>query len=175
METVKLGHFDEYQKTYVIACIATEQSIKASIKNFQEVFPDFGAGLDKNTLEYKLARRISDIKRKNALEIEAYREFALHSELHQVAYIPIIYAEVRQHYLQRMFDETPDRSLKGVSKDENGKETRIYKSHTLEKLLILRKIRKEQKSSVLPLRETLEHLMDGLSVVRSGGEDTRID
>lgn len=130
-----------------------------------DVFPSFGAGLDRKVLEYKLARRISDIKRKNADKIEAYRILAMHSELHKVADIPLIYAEVRQHYLQQMYDKMPERSLKGVHKDKSGEETRIYESHTSEKLSILREMRKEEKNPVLPLQATLDYLMDGLSAL----------
>ena len=167
MENVKLGHFSEYQKTFVIACVANDLEIKESIKCFQDVFPDFGTELDKKTLEHKLARRISDIKRKNVPEIEAYRELAKHSDLHQVACIPIAYTEVRQQELQNMYDALPDESLKSVQRDKSGKEYRVYESNAPSRLAILKSLRKEQNSG-LSLEATLEHLKGTLQMQVGG-------
>ena len=148
METVKLRHFSEYQKTYLIACIANGLSIKESVGYFQDVFPQCGAGRDQRVLDYKVARRISDIKRKSSDEIEAYREVSKHSEIYKIAHLPMIYAEVREHYFQRLFDALPadEVSLR---------------------LKILRYVR-NVKDRKFPLQETLEHVRDGLSVFRSG-------
>lgn len=123
MATVKLGHFSPVQKGYIIACLANKLCIKEILRNFGQVFPEFGSELDTDVLAYKLARRISDIKRKNADDIEAYRDTAKTSLAHQIAHIPLTYIQVRQRHLQELYDtseNTKDRLaiLKAIRKGD---------------------------------------------------------
>ena len=145
---VKLGHFSKHQKIYVIACVANRLRIKETVQFFQDVFPDFGAGLDRDVLEYKLARRVSDIKRKNSDEIEKYREVANRSVVHTIAHIPIAYREVRLRYLQKIYADVDFQEVHG--------ENTVLQSSISTRLAILQEMGKHNKP--LYLTETLDFL-----------------
>lgn len=138
MATVKLRHFDKYQKMYLIVCIVKGLSTKKIVSNFQQVFPDFGAELDKKTLANKLSRRISDIKRKNADEIQAYScVFGKYTLFCIPADIPLMYTEVRQRVFQELLED-PEYSRKSS---------------------IIKEIKRDQKDPMWSLTDTMERLI----------------
>lgn len=139
----KLGHFKGYQKEYICLCLALDMSIPKIVKNFQTMFPGFGIWLAPKVLRYRLARRISDIKRKNVEEIEACRQRAKEDVQYALKANPMAHLAVRLYKLQEMWDETPFRELVRIQKDPDGKEYPIYKYNMRERLKILKAFEKE--------------------------------
>ena len=94
---VKIRHLRPNEKAYVVDCLAHDLKVKETVANFKERFPDFGRAVDPDTRNHILAKRISDIKRKNRDEIESCRLNSPNS----VTHIPKVHPEVRLRYLKR--------------------------------------------------------------------------
>ena len=139
---VKIRHLRPNEKAYVVDCLAHDLKVKETVANFKERFPDFGRAVDPDTRNHILAKRISDIKRKNRDEIESCRLNSPNS----VTHIPIVYPEVRLRYLKRIWDETPEKSLVRIDVDADGNNCEIYRTLVDERLAIL-------KGALLEMRE----------------------
>ena len=139
---VKIRHLRPNEKAYVVDCLAHDLKVKETVANFKERFPDFGRAVDPDTRNHILAKRISDIKRKNRDEIEA----CCLNFPDSVTHIPIVYPEVRLRYLKRIWDETPEKSLVRIDVDADGNNCEIYRTLVDERLAIL-------KGALLEMRE----------------------
>ena len=136
---VKIRHLRPNEKAYVVDCLAHDLKVKETVANFKERFPDFGRAVDPDTRNHILAKRISDIKRKNRDEIESCRLNSPNSVTHN----PKVHREVRLRYLKRLWDETPNMSLDRIGVDADGNSYEVYRSHVGERLKILKMARLE--------------------------------
>ena len=179
----KIRHFSTEQKEYIWLCLALDLEIQEIVTFFQIMFPRFGQGLVPDELRYKLARRISDIKRKNVDDIAMCRQKANDCVEYACKAIPISHRSVRLRYLQEIWDDTPMKSLVRVSKDSDGKKIEVYKSNVRLLLSILKELRKEvgagryvsvdadgseieisQEEAYLQMRESLDDFACTLSI-----------
>ena len=136
---VKIRHLRPNEKAYVVDCLAHDLKVKETVANFKERFPDFGRAVDPDTRNHILAKRISDIKRKNRDEIESCRLNSPNS----VTHIPKVHPVVRLRYLQRLLFQTPNMSLDRIGVDADGNSYEVYRSHVGERLKILKMARLE--------------------------------
>ena len=136
---VKIRHLRPNEKAYVVDCLAHDLKVKETVANFKERFPDFGRAVDPDTRNHILAKRISDIKRKNRDEIESCRLNSPNS----VTHIPKGHPVVRLRYLQRLLFQTPNMSLARIGVDADGNSYEVYRSHVGERLKILKMARLE--------------------------------
>ena len=136
---VKIRHLCPNEKAYVVDCLAHDLKVKETVANFKERFPDFGRAVDPDTRNHILAKRISDIKRKNRDEIESCRLNSPNS----VTHIPKGHPVVRLRYLQRLLFQTPNMSLARIGVDADGNSYEVYRSHVGERLKILKMARLE--------------------------------
>ena len=72
---VKIRHLRPNEKAYVVDCLAHDLKVKETVANFKERFPDFGRAVDPDTRNHILAKRISDIKRKNVMKSNRASKF----------------------------------------------------------------------------------------------------
>ena len=138
---VKIRHLRPDEKDYVVDCLAHDLEVKETVANFKEMFPDFGRAVDPDTRNHILAKRISDIKRKNRDEIESCRLNSPNSGTH----IPMEHPVVRLRYLQRLLFQTPNMSLARIGVDADGNSYEVYRSHVGERLAILKGARLEMR------------------------------
>lgn len=107
------------------------------------MFPDFGFGLAPKVLRYKLARRISDIKRKNADDIEICRQKAKVSVQYTLQANPMAHLPVRLRAQQQLWDKTPFKELVRINKGSDGKEYPVYEYNVRERIKILKAFERE--------------------------------
>ena len=149
MYNKKVGHFSSVQKEYICLCLALDMEIPEIVENFQTLFPEVGFWLDPKTLKYKLARRISDIKRKNTDEIAVCRQKAKDSTQYALQANPMSHAAVRLRKLHEMYYKTPFKEIVGMGEDLEGNEFPVYKYNAMEIMKILKAILKEAEGAVL--------------------------
>ena len=136
----KVGHFSSVQKEYICLCLALDMEIPEIVENFRMLFPEVGFWLAPKALKYKLARRISDIKRKNTDDIAVCRQKAKASTKYALQANPMAHAVVRLRKLQQMYDATPLRELVRMEKDLDGSEFPVYKNNAMELMKIAKTI-----------------------------------
>ena len=136
---IKIRHLRPHEKAYVVDCLAHNVEVKETVDFFKDMFPDFGKGVDPDTRNRILAKRIYDIKRKNRDEIEACRLNSPNS----VTHIPMAHPVVRLRYLQRLLFQTPNMSLARIGVDADGNSDEVYRTHVGERLKILKMARLE--------------------------------
>ena len=138
---VKIRHLRPKEKAYVVDCLAHDLKVKETVANFKERFPDFGRAVDPDTRNHILAKRISDIKRKNADEVESNRLKASNPVTHN----PLAHREVRLRYLKRIWDETPNKSLARIGVDADGNSYEVYRTYEAERQKIIKMARLEMR------------------------------
>ena len=146
MKNKKLGHFSKDQTEYICLCLALDLPIPKIVDNFQTICPEFGDWLPPKDLKYKLARRISDIKRKKTDQIEVCRQKAERSESYRMLIHPMSHVEVRIRKLEEMYFNLPSREKVGEFVTSDGERIPRYKYNIKEKVKILLEIQREIRS-----------------------------
>ena len=145
-KNVRLRHFNEDERQYVLLCLADEKSLTQIVNDFQSMFLDFGRGVDRAALKPKLYERVRNIKRNHSDEISSMAEI-IHVDI-----TGILNAESKDSsalgakyifgLLYRLWIETPTKEFQGFCIDSRGKKREVYKFLTRQRLQILIEIEK---------------------------------
>lgn len=147
----RLPALSEEQKNYLVDARASGMSFDEITKHFREVYPDYATdiptGVFPNLFKSRLQRILdhSQSSAKTFLEAKQSGEVPINIEA-----VPLVLPHVRLLCYQRLWDDTPVRTLQRVVQTADGEE-RVYKDNTRERLAILTEFRKElQLLDLLP-------------------------
>ena len=153
-EKARLRHFYHEERRYVLLCLADGKSLTETAKAFLYQFPDFGcecSELSYKKLYKRLYERVRNIERKNEDDIKAIAKLTTvdfskilnpdDPNLNDPESVVIDFGGFLRGYY-RLWIEQPSKELLRVAVDSTGKERKVYKYLTSERLLILTEVRR---------------------------------
>ncbi len=150
----RLPALSEEQKNYLVDARASGMSFDEITKHFREVYPDYATGIPTGVFPNLFKYRISQILNNSQSSAKFQLEAKQHGETSiNVEAVPLVLPHVRLLCYQRLWDDTPVRTLQRVVKTADGEE-RVYRDNTRERLAILTEFRKElQLLELLPSQQ----------------------
>ena len=142
----QLPVLSDNQKAWLIDARANGLSFAEMAGHFRDVFPDYAEDLDipDDIFEKLFTFRVKQLLNNSQSSAKLYLDAKQNGELPiNVEGIPLFIARIRLACYQRLWDETPARTLQRIIKRENGEEVEIWKDNTKERLSILSEVRKE--------------------------------
>ncbi len=169
----RLPVLSDEQKNWVVDARASGMSFEELTVHFQEVYPSYATDIPKAIFPPLFTHRLkkmlnsSDSSAKYYLDAKNQGEIPINIEA-----VPLVVSHVRLLCYQRLWDETPARTLQRVIETQDGEE-RIYKENTRERLAILTEFRKELEMLDLLKKkdksDTVGEDGEEVKVVREGG------
>ena len=142
-EPYQLSPLSEEQKAWVIDTRASGMSFEEIADHFREVFPDYGKDIPSDVFPNLFVHRLKKILDSSQSSAKFYLEGKQRGETPiNVEVLPLVMPHIRLLCYQRLWDETPARTLQRVIDTADG-EVKVYKENTRERLAILTEFRKE--------------------------------
>ena len=139
----QLPDFSDEQKNYVVDARASGMSFDEITKHFREVYPDYAMDVPEDVFAKHFGYRIKQILNNSRSSAKSHLEAKQDGQIPiNLEAIPLAQTHIRLLCYQRLWDETPVRSLQRVIDTQNGEE-RVYKNNTRERLAILKEFRRE--------------------------------
>ena len=139
----RLPALSDEHKDWIINARAVGMSYEEITVHFQEVYPDYATDIPSDVFPPLFTHRIkvmldsSQSSAKHFLDAKKNGEIPIAIEA-----IPLTIPHIRLICYQRLWDETPARTLQRVVETADG-EVKVYKENTRERLAILTEFRKE--------------------------------
>ena len=142
----RLPALSEEQKNYLVDARASGMSFDEITEHFREVYPDYATDIPKDVFPNLFKYRISQILNCSQSSAKFHLQAKQHGETPiNIEAVPLVLPHVRLLCYQRLWDDTPVRTLQRVVQTADGEE-RVYKDNTRERLAILTEFRKNYNS-----------------------------
>ena len=142
-ESYRLTPLSDEQKHWAIDARAAGMSFEEIADHFREVYPDYGSDIPSDVFPHLFTHRLKRMLNTSSASAKQYLETKkLGDTPINIEALPLVVPHVRLLAYQRLWDETPARTLQRVVDTAEG-EVRVYKENTRERLAILTEFRKE--------------------------------
>lgn len=143
MSEWKLPALSDEQKDWVIDARACDMTFAEIAGHFQAMYPDYAPDIPEEVLVPLLSERLGQIINASAASAKYFIDAKRNGETPtNIEAIPLTRPHVRLLYLQRLWENTPDRSIQKCI-EYAGEEIPVYRYNIKDKLSILAAIRRE--------------------------------
>ena len=169
----RLPVLSDEQKNWVVDARASGMSFEELTVHFREVYPSYATDIPKDVFPRLFTHRLKKILNSSNSSAKYYLEAKEQGEIPiDIEAVPLVVPHIRLLCFQRLWDETPTRTLQRVIQTKDG-EVLIYKENTRERLAILTEFRKELELLDLLKTKGKSDPLGGdgedVKVVREGG------